>query len=201
VAGLAVFVLVALAAVLTLTDVLSVRADDPHTEAFRDLPDPADPAIAETAATVDGVPITLGRLQGAIATARFGGQAVSAREALDSLIDYELLYAEGLRRGLAPSDDEVASAIEETRKNVDVAAVEAALDYAAKGGSRMTADEYWSHPEYHRAIRKSVTVSRAQEALQGAPGASAEGQLAQGLSELRARADVVVNDAAVEKAW
>lgn len=84
----------------------------------------ADPLPRDAAAMVNGVPVTRKALLDVV-------QAVIAqldeipdtpttekyrRQALDSLVDFELLYQEGQARNLAVSNDEVASEIKKTQK-------------------------------------------------------------------------------------
>lgn len=76
---------------------------------------------AETAATVNGVPISIGKVKAYLVFSSTGkklGQVSfdkSVREYVDGLIESELLFQEAQRRGLVPSDAEVQAAATQTK--------------------------------------------------------------------------------------
>lgn len=167
---------------------------DPTSAAFEGLPKAAESVDSPVVATVGGTDITAWRLATAVEMAERGGTPVSVDDALTSLVEYELLYREGVRLNLVPSDDEVRKAIEVTRENVPIAAVEEAVKYGQAGGSEApaTVEEYWAHPALFDATRKSMVVGRAREMLSGEVGPGGESRLQNELQRLRSGADVVV---------
>jgi len=154
-----------------------------------------DPALSgAVVATVNGGDITQSRLDG---TVNATGSDLSSKDALDQLIEYELLDDEGVRLGLVPSDAEVQANLAITREHTPKEAVQVAIDLAAEAGVVITEDEYWSHPTVVDAARKALTVREAREALADTAGPDAtpaerDAALEQELARLWAEGDVVI---------
>ena len=181
---------VAAALTLTVTAVLrpwSALGQDPRSDVLNDLPLPSADGD-RVAAEVNGVPITLLTLQGSLVFAQSREPEATADGVLDDLIDYELWFQEGQRRGLVPSEAEVSEAVEIARAGISAEDLELALDYAAKMGETLTPDEYWKSDGVRDGITQSITVGRVQSAVAGDDPLKAEANLARMLSELRARA-------------
>jgi len=153
----------------------------------------AAPATAgEAVAIVNGRAITASRLDGTVALSDSG---LSRKQVLEQLIDYELLYDEGVRRGLVPSDKEVQDNLDITRANTSKEAVQVAIDLARATGVMINEDEYWSHPVVVDSTRKALTVGRARDELtRGAPAGKEQEVPGQELARLRALGQVEVLD-------
>lgn len=156
--------LVAVVALIVLVVVVAQGRgeDDAAADDIKQILDPIAGAADATdaVALVNGSPISTYRLEGTVATS---GQ--SREEVLDSLIDYELLYQEGVRLGLVATDEAVAKAIDQTRETASPALVKAAIELARENGFDMDEETYWNHPLTIEATRKSLTVGAAREAL------------------------------------
>lgn len=167
----------------------SVNSETPQGDLLRQLPDPGQ-AGGKPAATVNGAPISAFRLRGVVAAS---AGAVTPDLALEQLIDYELLFQEGKRRGLMPSDSELTAAIAETRANTPASATELAIEYARRAGTELTPDSYWTHPDLREATAKAMTSGRAREALGGADPRRSAAEFAGAMVALRAKATIVRN--------
>ncbi|HMO54043.1 MAG TPA: hypothetical protein PJ994_06040 [Tepidiformaceae bacterium] len=150
------------------------------------------PNSDDIVATVNGAPISRYRLEGTLALSPSG---TSVESVLDALIEYELLYQEGVQRGLVATDEAVEAAIAESRSAVSPDAVQASIDLAREQGIEITQNSYWSHPVTVEAIRRSVTVAAAREALlEDVHPAEREAQLARLIASLREAATIEVVD-------
>ena len=150
-------------------------------------------SIDKIAARVDGNPISLSRLDVTYAAARESG--VSRAEVLNQLIDYELLNGEAARRGLTPTDKDVAQALAQTRASIPAEALQAAIDLAAQVGTKVTADTYWTHPSVVEGTRRALAVGKARDALIASAAPEAKGAaLSEALARLRAAASVEILD-------
>ena len=146
--------------------------------------------VVEIAAMVDGHAISRFRLEGTLASSRTQGSGLSVEEVLDGLIDYELLYLEGLRRGLEPGPDELDAAIAFNRDNVPHEAIEQALAYSERLGVRINEKEYWDHPSVRDGLKKALTVGKARTALEGSDPARRSESLSHEMTKLREAADI-----------
>jgi hypothetical protein len=115
------------------------------------------------------------------------------------LIDYELLYIEGVRRGLGPGDEELDAAIEFNRENVSPEAVEQAVAYSRKLGEDVTVEEYWDHPSVREALKKALTVGKTRSLLEGEDPAPRDGSLAEEVKSLRAAADIRLDEQVIAR--
>ncbi len=106
----------ALAAITLAFALREVRGSDAHASHAQDFGDSIAAltnAGSETAATVNGVPISMGKVKAYMvfsATGKKLGQVSfdgSVRQYVDSLIESELLFQEAQRRNLVPSDVDV----------------------------------------------------------------------------------------------
>lgn len=165
-------------------------------ETFRDLPDPAAATSQDVVAKVEGAAMARYQLDGAVMAQRQAGLAPDPRAALAQLIDYEVLYAEGTRRGLGPSEAELDAIIAATRESASPAVMKEVLAAAARVGTILTEEEYFDHPAYREGIRKSHTVANLRAVLAGdAPRPDiAEARVREALVGLRAAADIVILD-------
>lgn len=168
--------------------VLNRGEDDAAADEIKQILDPIAGAADATdaVALVNGAPISKYRLEGTIATS-----GESREKVLDALIEYELLYQEGVRLGLEATDDAVEKAIAQTRETASPALVEAAIELAREQGITMDEETYWSHPLTIEATRKSLTVGAAREALlAGVEPQRRDEVLAGKVQELRATAEI-----------
>lgn len=166
--------------------------DDAAADDIKQILDPIAGAADATdaVALVNGAPISKYRLEGTIATS-----GESREKVLDALIEYELLYQEGVRLGLEATDDAVEKAIAQTRETASPALVEAAIELAREQGITMDEETYWSHPLTIEATRKSLTVGAAREALlAGVEPQRRDEALAGKLGALRAAADIEIRE-------
>lgn len=152
------------------------------------------PELGTVVARVNGQTISLGRLN-----ATYEGVGLTKEQALDQLIDYELMYQEGLRLGMAPSTSEVDEAIEQCRALVPEEAVEAAIQLSQEWGSDISSpDDYWASEPVIEGIRKSITVGNLRAAIieeAGVePGAPQDEAVAERVAKLRAQADIEIYD-------
>jgi hypothetical protein len=176
--------------VLAVVVVQGLGEDDAAADDIKQILDPlADAADATDAvALVNGSPISKYRLDGTVATS---GQ--SREKVLDALIDYELLYQEGVRLGLVATDEAVAKAIAQTRETASPALIKAAIELARENGFDMDENSYWNHPLTIEGYRKSLTVAAAREALlAGVEPQSRDETLAERLALLRSAADIEI---------
>lgn len=165
-------------------------------ETFRDLPDPAADTSQDAVANVEGIAITRYQLDGAIVAQRQTGLAPDPRTALAQLIDYEVLYAEGARRGLGPDEAELDAIIAATRESASPEVMKEVLAAAARVGTVLTEEEHFVHPAYREGIRKSHTVANLRAALAGDADRPdvAEARVREALVGLRAAAEIVILD-------
>lgn len=166
--------------------------DDAAADDIKQILDPIAGAADATnaVALVNGAPISKYRLEGTIATS-----GESREKVLDALIEYELLYQEGVRLGLEATDDAVEKAIAQTRETASPALVEAAIELAREQGITMDEETYWSHPLTIEATRKSLTVGAAREALlAGVEPQRRDEALTGKLGALRAAADIEIRE-------
>lgn len=185
IAGVALIVLVVVAA-------QGRGEDDAAADDIKQILDPIAGAAdaTEAVALVNGAPISKYRLEGTIATS-----GESREKVLDALIEYELLYQEGVRLGLEATDDAVEKAIGQTRETASPALVEAAIELAREQGITMDEETYWSHPLTIEATRKSFAVGAAREALlAGVEPQRRDEVLAERLALLRSAADVEIRE-------
>lgn len=172
--------------------VLNRGEDDAAADDIKQILDPIAGAADATdaVALVNGAPISKYRLEGTIATS-----GESREKVLDALIEYELLYQEGVRLGLEATDDAVEKAIAQTRETASPALVEAAIELAREQGITMDEETYWSHPLTIEATRKSLTVGAAREALlAGVEPQRRDEALTGKLGALRAAADIEIRE-------
>ena len=185
IAGVALIVLIVVAA-------QGRGEDDAAADDIKQILDPIAGAAdaTEAVALVNGAPISKYRLEGTIATS-----GESREKVLDALIEYELLYQEGVRLGLEATDDAVEKAIGQTRETASPALVEAAIELAREQGITMDEETYWSHPLTIEATRKSFAVGAAREALlAGVEPQRRDELLAERLALLRSAADVEIRE-------
>lgn len=185
IAGVALIVLIVVAA-------QGRGEDDAAADDIKQILDPIAGAAdaTEAVALVNGAPISKYRLEGTIATS-----GESREKVLDALIEYELLYQEGVRLGLEATDDAVEKAIGQTRETASPALVEAAIELAREQGITMDEETYWSHPLTIEATRKSFAVGAAREALlAGVEPQRRDEVLAERLALLRSAADVEIRE-------
>jgi hypothetical protein len=165
---------------------------DPRDDLLDHLPDPPGEVIV--VATVNDVPILQHTLEGGLVLARTHDPTAQAADLLDALIDDELLFQEGQRRGLTPSGDEIDDAIATTRRGIDPADMDIALTYAARSGTPLTEDEYWASDGVRAAVARSITVGRTRDALKGTDPVRSGEQLAAAIAELRANARITIDE-------
>ncbi|PWB42175.1 MAG: hypothetical protein C3F10_13710 [Dehalococcoidia bacterium] len=186
--------LVAVVALIVLVVVVAQGRgeDDATADDISQVLDPIAGAADATdaVALVNGAPISKYRLEGTIATS-----GESREKVLDALIEYELLYQEGVRLGLQATDDAVEKAIAQTRETASPSIVEAAIELAREQGITMDEETYWSHPLTIEATRKSLTVGAAREALlAGVEPQRRDEALAERLALLRSAADIEIRE-------
>jgi hypothetical protein len=135
VVGIVVFVTVS---VVSVAWGLGVRGDDARASRSQFLGDAIRQLQADdgsVAAYVDGVGIPEAKLRAflVLSTTQFGqsGQPSSVDDYRSQLIDQELLYAEAVRRGFDPTDDEVLNVARATQ---------AGLQELMSGDSELSAD-------------------------------------------------------------
>lgn len=166
--------------------------DDAAADDIKQTLDPlaSAPDAADAVAFVNGSPISKYRLEGTIATS-----GESREKVLDALIDYELLYQEGVRLGLVATDEAVAKAIAQTRETASPALVKAAIELARENGFDMDEDSYWNHPLSIEATRESLTVGAARKALLAGVEPQRRDEVLSGkLVDLRASADIEIRE-------
>ncbi len=186
--------LVAVVALIVLVVVVAQGRgeDDAAADDIKQILDPIAGAADATdaVALVNGAPISKYRLEGTVATS-----GESRDKVLDALIEYELLYQEGVRLGLQATDDAVEKAIAQTRETASPSIVEAAIELAREQGITMDEETYWSHPLTIEATRKSLTVGAAREALlAGVEPRRRDEALAERLALLRSAADIEIRE-------
>lgn len=187
----------ALGAVIALIVLVVVVAqgrgeDDAAADDIKQILDPIAGAAdgTDAVALVNGAPISKYRLEGTSATS-----GESREKVLDALIEYELLYQEGVRLGLQATDHAVEKAIAQTRETASPALVQAAIELAREQGITMDEETYWSHPLTIEATRKSLTVGAAREALlAGVEPPRRDETLAERLALLRSAADIEIRE-------
>ncbi len=192
--AMAAAALVAVVALIVLVVVVAQGRgeDDATADDISQVLDPIAGAADATdaVALVNGAPISKYRLEGTIATS-----GESREKVLDALIEYELLYQEGVRLGLQATDEAVEKAIAQTRETASPSIVEAAIELAREQGITMDEETHWSHPLTIEATRKSLTVGAAREALlAGVEPQRRDEALAGKLGALRAAADIEVRE-------
>ncbi|NJD66900.1 MAG: hypothetical protein FIB00_16960 [Chloroflexi bacterium] len=192
--AMAAAALVAVVALIVLVVVVAQGRgeDDATADDISQVLDPIAGAADATdaVALVNGAPISKYRLEGTIATS-----GESREKVLDALIEYELLYQEGVRLGLQATDDAVEKAIAQTRETASPSIVEAAIELAREQGITMDEETYWSHPLTIEATRKSLTVGAAREALlAGVEPQRRDEALAERLALLRSAADIEIRE-------
>ena len=167
------------------------KGDTPGAEIGRALPTAPANGERKVAATVNGRPIYATELEAA-AVAQQGSTGGS--DALQTLIDHELLLEEGRRLGLEPSEAEVAAAVKANR--ADAESPEGATsrrlieEYIKRTGT--TWDEYWTSTTVSLAWKRTLTLSRVREKLGAAATTQADRQAAVEvrLAELRKSAKI-----------
>ena len=177
-----------------LTWASSAQSSDQQGDLVEYAPEESEESLTTVAAEVNGESISQFTLEGALASAELEGAPTAPGEALDALIDRELLYQEALRRGLEATGDEVADAIAVNRDAVPGWAVEQAIEHSSELADDMSVDEYWEHPAVTSATSKNLTIGNLRDELRADAQTNPEAAVNDEVKKLRDSADIVIHD-------
>ena len=144
------------------------------------------------AATVNGRPITVDRLELEVSLRNAQGINVTRADTLETLISDAVVFNEAERRGIKVSDSELASFVADQKALADADPERQVYRYAAALGLSETT--VWTHPPFVQTWREALTYGALKRSVLGTVSqetlAAKEAEWATYLKSLRARAEI-----------